>query len=1076
MTVTVCFCPAVWGTIFPVTITNDGGAGSLRQAMTDALTNSGNTITFNLTGTPPFTINLTNALPVISSPLTIDGRTQLGYSNTPLVELNGISAGNGVSGLQLNGGYSSIFALAINRFNSNGIVLNSVSNLIQGNFIGTDPTGNLLRGNKSYGIYVKTTGNQIGGTSSTNGNIIGGNDTGIYLLNASGNIIQGNWIGVGFNGTNALGNTNNGILINGGSANQIGGTNTGARNILSGNGQSGLYLNTANANRNFIQGNYLGTDVSGSLAVTNLGDGITLNGAPGNTIGPSNIISGNALSGIQMIGVTAKTNAVVGNFIGTDASGKIALGNRYDGLYLTNALANQIGGTTAGAGNVISGNLQNGILITGGGNSNAVQGNLIGLASGGTNALPNRYDGLLISGGSGNTIGALKGGGGNFISGNATNGIFIGLTNDCFNLIAGNYIGTDITGEKPVPNHFVGVLIQACTNTISRNVISGNGQQGVVLFGVNGSAAGNIMTGNYIGLDIAGTNGLGNGNAGIGISGAAGNTVGPANVISGNINYGIYLIGSGSGGNTILGNLIGTDASGINAVPNNAAGIYAEAVASGTIGGTNAGAGNVISGNLNSSGIFLTNATGFFVAGNFIGLNAAGTTAIKNWGGGILIARAGSANWIGGTTTNARNTISGNNSCGISVVSSTAQVIQNNYIGTDAGGSFAIGNSAQGIYLQNSTNNFIGGAGAGNVISGNGGTGFSEVLFFNAPGNYFQGNYVGLNAAGNAAVANVSDGVNLINSCSNIIGGIGAGNLISGNHAGLYFTNASSENIIRGNFVGVAADGSTPLGNITHNVQFDSGSTNNILGGVNPGEANRIAYAQTIFAGVRMRTNAFNNLISGNTIYSNGGLGIDLGNFGTNPIIHLQAGVAGNDANRLQNYPVLSNAVSGTATLVRGSFDGAFNKTYTLEFFASPAGDASGNGEGQRFLGQTNLVLGGASPTNFSIVLSATVPAGWVVTATATDATNNTSEFSNWVTTSPVPQLQTAAVYSGTNLVARQFTLSWTNTGGSFSLLQSSNLNPPQWTATGVTSPTNGVYSFPVSATNPANFYRLLAQ
>jgi len=1075
-------CASAGGSGFTVINTNDSGAGSLRQAMTDALTNSGNIVTFNLTGTPPFTINLASALPAIGNPLTIDGRTQPGYSNAPLVELNGTNAGGGVVGLQLNAGFSSVFALAINRFGSNGVVLNSVSNVIQGNFIGTDPTGNLARGNKSYGICVKSPNNQIGGLNATNGNVICGNDTGIYLLNANGNVIQGNFIGLGFKGTNALGNANNGILVNGGNGNQIGGTNAGARNVISGNGQSGVYLNTASATRNLIQGNYLGTDVSGGLAVSNRSDGITLNGAPGNTIGPGNVISGNALSGIQLMGATAKTNVIIGNFIGTDASGKTALGNGYDGLYLTNALANQIGGATAGAGNLISGNVQNGILITGGGNSNVIQGNLIGLAVGGTNALPNKYDGILIGGGSGNVIGAVKGGGGNFISGNGVTGVFIATNTDCFNLIAGNYIGTDTNGERAVPNSLDGVLIQGCTNTVGgNNVISGNGINGVVLSGVTGGGTGNVVTGNYVGLDANGTNALGNGNAGVGINAAAGNVIGPANVVSGN-GYGIYLINAGAPGNVILGNYVGTDANGVTAVPNVYVGVYAEATTSGTIGGTNNGAGNVISGNGNY-GVFLTNSTGFLIAGNYVGLDVNGTTAIKNsGGGGIFIGNASLTNWIGGSTTAARNVISGNNSCGISMVGSASQVVQGNYIGTDADGGFAIGNSTEGIFLQNSTNNLIGGAGAGNVVSGNPAT---EIELTNSWNNAIQGNYVGLNAAGTAGLGpnglyggSGTAGIYFFNSSSNLIGGSGggAGNVVSSNFWGIELL-GSSWNIIKGNFVGVAADGVTAVGNVNHNVQFDSGtqynnpSTNNVLGGVNAGEGNHIAFAQTVYAGVRVRTNAFNNLITGNCIYSNGALGIDLGNNGTNPIIHLQAGVAGNDANRLQNYPVLSNAVSGTATLIHGTFDGALGKTYALEFFASAAGDSSGKGEGQVYLGRTNLILGGVSPTNFSFVLPATVPAGWVVTATATDATNNTSEFSNWVPTAPVPQLQTK-----TNLSARQFTLSWTNSGGSFSLLQSSNLNPPQWTPTGVTSPTNGIYSVPVSATNPAYFYRLLAQ
>jgi parallel beta-helix repeat protein len=617
------------------------------------------------------------------------------------------------------------------------------------------------------------------------------------------------------------------------------------------------------------------------------------------------------------------------------------------------------------------------------------------------------------------------------------------------------------------------VMIRGCTNTVSGNVVSGNGQLGISLAGNNGYAAGNVVFGNFIGVDATGSSALGNGNAGVGISGAANNSIGNGNVISGNGYAGLFLFGVGATGNTIFGNKIGTDANGAIAVPNSAGGIYAESVVSNTIGGMATGAGNVISGNLNSSGILLTNASGFSILGNDIGLNAAGSAALKNWGGGITISHASLANWIGGSAVGARNVISGNNTYGVFVTGSTAQVIQGNYIGTDASGNFAIGNSADGINLQNSTNNFLGGTGAGNVVSGNGGTGFPEIELNLSIGNTVQGNDVGLNAAGMAGIGpTTADGIYLLNSSSNLVGGIasGASNVVSSNNVGIYFNNASW-NVARGNFVGLAADGSSPLGNANHNVLFQSGSTNNILGGINAGEANRIAFAQTIFAGVRVRTNAFNNLISGNFIYSNGALGIDLGNAGTNPIIHLQAGVAGTNANRLQNYPVLTNAVSGTATLIRGSFDSVPNKTYALEFFASPVGNASGNGEGQLFLGQTNLVLGNVSPTNFSFVLPTTVPAGWVVTATATDGAKNTSEFSNWVMTSPVPQLQAARGF-----VAGQFTLSWTNSGGSYTLLQSSNLNPPQWTATGINSPTNGVYSIPVTVTNPEYFYRLQAQ
>ena len=807
------FCTnSVWGNTLTVTTTNDSGPGSLRQAILDANTNSNaDTIVFQIGGTKPFTINLASNLPAASYPLTINGTTQSGYTNTPIVELNGAGAGSGAVGLQFNAGAagSAVFGLTINRFNGQGLVLNSVSNIVQGNFIGTDTTGTNARGNASYGV----------------------------LINSAGNL--------------------------------IGGTNAGTRNTLSGNSLSGLCLNGTGANGNMIQGNCLGTDFSGSLVVSNGGDGITLNNAPGNLIGGSNVISGNALSGVSLIGNNATSNVISGNLIGTDATGKTALGNRYDGLYLTNAPANTIGGTGTGDGNVISGNFQNGIVFTGGANSNSVLGNLIGLAGGGTNALANKSEGVLISGGSANTIGGTSQTARNIISGNGTNGVIIIQSNDCFNVIAGNYIGTDIFGKAAVGNVVAGVRIQGATNTVGgqnigklacRNVISGNGQEGVWLVGTNGSGAGNLVQGNYIGLDATGTNSLGNGNAGIAINGASANQIGGLsasvrNVISGNGNNGILLLGAGTSSNVIQGNYIGTDQSGTLARGNTFDAVSVQSANANQIGGSATGAGNLLSGN------------------------------------------------------NANDLTGGND--GIYLLKASFNVIQGNLIGTDVTGTQALGNSWNGIHLDTSSSNQIGGATSG------------------------------------------------------------AGNLISANGRGGILMNTASGNVIQGNIIGTRADGISALGNIlSHGIDLDLNSTNNIVGGA---AGNNIAFAPALYAGVRVRTGALNNLISGNSIFSNGALGIDLSPAnggtasGTNPIVHLQTGTAANAANRGQNYPFLTNAVSGSATLIRGWFDSVTNKTYALEFFASPSGDSSGCGEGQVFLGRANLFLGAVYPTNFGI-------------------------------------------------------------------------------------------------------------
>jgi hypothetical protein len=608
------------------------------------------------------------------------------------------------------------------------------------------------------------------------------------------------------------------------------------------------------------------------------------------------------------------------------------------------------------------------------------------------------------------------------------NGLTLEYADATNNTIAGCWFGVDPTGTNAAPNALQGILIcaGASRNIIGgSNVLSGNSQYGIFI--TDSNTTGNVVLGNYIGTAANGTNALANGLSGVFIgNNAAGNIVGGTsasarNVLSGNSQFGL-IMATNAVANVISGNYIGVTAGGQAALGNAMSGIALFAGTQNIIGGTVAGAGNVISGNA-AYGVNILNpaANGNLVQGNLIGLGAGGTNAIANAGGGVHLDLGATSNTVGGTVAGARNVISGNTAGGVffNGAGTSGNLVEGNYIGTDITGTNAVPNTIAGIYAPypgGPSGNIIGGAtpGARNVISGN----TSYDVYFSGPGtggNVVEGNYIGVTPDGAHKVGSTFAGVILFGGAtSNLIGGAsaGAGNVISGSYGyGVYISDVgTSGNLVEGNIIGADATGANALGNGYHNVLIQLGATSNLIGGTNAGAGNVIAFSPG--AGVLLlNASTTNNTIRGNSIFTNGFLGI---NFSNAPAQANHAGfLAGPD--NMQNYPVITNAFGyAGSTIVLGRFNSLANRSYFIDLYRNTAPDISGYGEGQFYLGTVSVTTDGSGNTAFAFTNAAGNFSGQYVSATATDPAGNTSEFSlaAITTNAPAPSAQFAAPYA----------------------------------------------------------------
>lgn len=820
---------------------------------------------------------------------------------------------------------------------------NDTNNYIEGNYIGTDAVGlnSLISGlpgvNASLdGVAVVPPlnapdsgfafNNFIGNLDPRTGkfepfgfNVISGNArNGVYIVGGSANLVAGNDIGVGPDGATPVPNGGDGVRLEDASENIVGVPN-GGPNIISGNLRNGVEIITDEASQdgtpihladksavhNLLQGNFIGTNADGTASVPNGG-------------------------------ANASTSDLIGNgvlLVNNDTNASVTVSDNQIGL---DPAKPDVQGT-----NVISGNAGDGVLLLGPNvTGNTVAGNIIGLDKGDKKALPNQIDGVGIANTAGqagptaNSIGTNDTLGSNVISGNLHDGVSIDTSNS--NSVSNNFIGTDGTGLKPLPN-LEGVSILNSSDTtvggnadLAGNVISGNSDNGVVITG----GTNNSITNNLIGVGKDGYTAVPN-KLGVSLLDTTADYVGAAsagNVIAANTSDGISIAADASG-NFVLDNTIGTSKDGLfSLLGNGGDGIRIEGP-SNIIGGATADWTNVLADN-KQNGIRITGAAAKSnsIQGNDIGIDRNGQQH-GNQNAGVAIADA-SQNTIGGGPL--WNVISNNAQVQVAVDGQQAHSneVGGNYIGTNAGGTApepGNGSASNGagsgveISLGAALNQvgFVDGSGVvwRNVISANS-TGIS--LSYAGSGNVVKYNDIGTNADGTAALTPLGDlstqhvGILIDNTPGTVIGAdsfSAGGNVISGNSGdGIYVDGSQSVgNQITANCIGGGTPGDNSLGNDIPNgrngITLDSlaispsgngPSTNTTVSG------NEIAFNQG--SGITLGNGTNGNHVVGNSLVFNNGYGINVQDSPKNFIGEANAG------NKIENTTALPGADPSAVT------------------------------------------------------------------------------------------------------------------------------------------------------------------
>jgi len=609
---------------------------------------------------------------------------------------------------------------------------------------------------------------------------------------------------------------------------RIGGVAVSNRNVISGNSSVGIQIGTP-AGRTLVQGNYIGLDPSGtqSFSHSNNFTGISIVDSPSNTIGGTaagarNIISGNRGEGVKLLGSAARNNRIDSNYIGTDALGSTAISNVI-AVVISDAPSNTI---TA---NILSGNNVGLTIIGSDAVANTVTRNFIGVITNGT-VMPN-YNGITINAAA-NVISS------NTISGNRGSGVELSFEGTTHNELYGNFIGLAPDGVTIRSNHQYGVVVQngASSNKIGvtrpapsdRNIISGNGLGGVFISGTG--SVGNVVAYNRIGTDVSGNLARGNHSFGVRVIDALAtwigdNIAGPgsANQISGNNGAGVDMFGSETRDTRVEYNLIGLNAGGTGVV----AGSQSTGIAVGNGVNYSIGPGrNYISGHALQGitvGSFATNVS---IINNVVGANTSATTRLPN-GHGLVFFR------VDGVAVR-DNVISGNATNGILAVGTniTGLVIGGNLIGLNGAGTGALSNGQHGIHILSVAGAQIGTDDTNdrNVISGNGQHGILIGSGVGSAGTSIRNNYIGLNVSGTTAVPNGSNGIHAAFTHDIEVGGPSnsSRNVIAGNQFGIYIEKGDRWTIAN-NYIGVNSGGSAIRSNRAAGIRFGDSSISNVI-------------------------------------------------------------------------------------------------------------------------------------------------------------------------------------------------------------------------------------------------------